>query len=89
MTPNSDSNRGVTADLVKTRRSSSNAVEVNPDDLSININKAYVESHKKKSTLSKFIKAISRKAVNNCNITCYISWEKSRRLINLLDITTF
>jgi hypothetical protein len=61
MTPNSDSNRGVTADLVKTRRSSSNAVEVNPDDLSININKAYVESHKKKSTLSKFIKAISRK----------------------------
>ena len=49
MTPNSDSNRGVTADLVKTRRSSSNAVEVNPDDLSININKAYVESHKKKS----------------------------------------
>ena len=89
MTPNSDSNRGVTADLVKTRRSSSNAVEVNPDDLSININKAYVESHKKKSTLSKFIKAISRKGVNNCNITCYISWEKSRRLINLLDITTF
>jgi hypothetical protein len=61
MTPNSDSNRGVTADLVKTRRSSSNAVEVNPDDLSININKAYVESHKKKSTLSKIIKAISRK----------------------------
>ena len=58
MTPNSDSNRGVTADLVKTRRSSSNAVEVNPDDLSININKAYVESHKKKSTLSKFIPVV-------------------------------
>jgi hypothetical protein len=58
-TPKSQSNR-VTADLVKAHRSSSNAVEVNPDDLLINRNKAYEESHKK-STFSKFMNAFSRR----------------------------
>ena len=58
-TPKSQSNR-VTADLVNARRSSSNAVEVNPDDLLINRNKAYEESHKK-SFFSKLTDALSRR----------------------------
>ena len=58
-TPKSQSNR-VTADLVNARRSSSNAVEVNPDDLLINRNKAYEESHKK-SFFSKLTDALSKR----------------------------
>jgi hypothetical protein len=58
-TPKSQSKR-VTADLVNARRSSSNAVEVNPDDLLINRNKAYEESHKK-SFFSKLTDALSKR----------------------------
>ena len=59
-TPKSQSNR-VTADLVKAHRSSSNAIEVNPYDLSIHRNNADLESHKQKSFFSKFTDAISRR----------------------------
>jgi hypothetical protein len=59
-TPNSQSKR-VTADLVNARRSSSNAIEVNPYDLSIHRNNAYIESHKQKSFFSKLTDALSKR----------------------------
>jgi hypothetical protein len=54
--------RGVNADLVMRTHSStnSNAVDVNPDDLSININEAYLESRKKNSIFPNLKKSVSR-----------------------------